>query len=88
MNDRDADAKEAIPRLLVAMFDKLAANRHKPHWRRQPPRELWGELCNEVIELLEEVVRDGTAEAVWAEAADVANLAMMVADAYTTQEKR
>ena len=66
-----------VDRLSAAQLSKLALNRHKLHWRDAsvPEAYLAERLMEEVLELLS---ADGP-EA-WAEAADVANLAAMIAE--------
>jgi hypothetical protein len=63
-----------------AMLAKLRENAHKPGWRSESRAHLLTRLREEYMELHDAIV-DGKPNAeVWREAADVANLAFMVAD--------
>ena len=68
-----------IAQLGQAQYQKLAANRHKRHWLDPEVTDayLLGRLKEEVAEL-EYAIMAG--ESRWPEAADVANLAAMIAD--------
>lgn len=61
---------------------KLNRNAHKLHWRSQSLQFLLGRLHEELIELRGAVAASGMPEDVLEEAADVANVAAMVADRY------
>lgn len=66
------------------MEAKLAKNRHKGDregWIRDRPTELSLRIEDELAELNDALKCDGP-DAVWGEAADVANFAMMVADSF------
>lgn len=76
--------RPVVQRFAEEMEAKLAANDHKPDWRNFAPEYLLARLHDEMVEL---------AKAMWdheygldvdvvAEAADVANFAMMIADRY------
>jgi len=67
--------------MATEMKTKLEANRHKLHWRspRVTTEYLALRLYEEVAELLA-AVRSGVRDHAWAEAADVANFAAMLAD--------
>ncbi|MEM1355957.1 MAG: hypothetical protein AAGH88_13870 [Planctomycetota bacterium] len=67
------------------MEAKLAKNRHKGDrlgWLKDTPASLVRRIDDERIELLAEIRSGGIALDVMDEAADVANMAMMTADAY------
>lgn len=68
-------------RMATEMKVKLEANRHKLHWRSPlvQTEYLALRLYEEVAELLA-AVRSGVRADAWAEAADVANFAAMLAD--------
>jgi malate synthase len=68
-----------VVRMAARMRTKLAANRHKRHWRDPEVTDayLLERLREEVTEL-EYAIMAG--EARWPEAADVANIAAMLAD--------
>lgn len=66
------------------MEAKLAKNRHKGDregWLKDHPQALWSRIDDEHLELYE-AIGGNDPEAVWKEAADVANFAMMVADSF------
>ena len=75
-----------VKRLAEVMETKLIANQHKEGWENEPVTWLLqrgeGEL-DELTEAIEELVVNGPspelADAVWREAADVANFVMMAA---------
>lgn len=72
-----------VARMAKEMEAKLRANNHKGNrvaWLRSSASELTSGLLQEVAELVESVVEHQPPEFVWAEAADVANTAMMLAD--------
>jgi NTP pyrophosphatase (non-canonical NTP hydrolase) len=64
------------------MEAELRINDHKGHWRHLSISELLDHLQDEVFELREAVSKGFGAETVLSEAADTANMAMMVADNY------
>lgn len=68
---------------------KLSQNRHKGDrngWIGDSPMDLYDRVKEETTELLVALANGGTWEEVALEAADVANMAMMVADAYVHQK--
>ena len=74
---------EAIGRFLPYMLGKLRKNEYKgDEWRYADPYMLIRRIREELVEIETAVSREVSAEAVWEECADVANMAMMVADAY------
>lgn len=64
-------------RMSYKMLEKLEANRERAHWKQSSGRYLFARLREEVDELIDAVDHG---EDVWAEAADVANFAAMIAD--------
>lgn len=76
----DSDAL-ILARFHVEMAHQLYANRHKSHWREESPAYLKRRLKEEVKELIG-AIDDScvSGREVTAEAADVANFAMMIAD--------
>lgn len=75
----------SVLRLALTMEEKLGENRRKGDregWLAQDLDALEGGLSEEVGELLMAVFNGESPEAVWREAADVANTAMMIADKY------
>jgi hypothetical protein len=79
MTRTEHEDNQLISDMSGAMRRKLAANRHKRHWLDPEVTDsyLLGRLKEEIIEL-EYAILAG--EARWPEAADVANLAAMLAD--------
>ncbi len=78
---RSAATEAALAvRMERAMREKLAIHTHKAHWSRATEMYLAGRLADEVGELLRAIAEGGSPSEVWAEAADVANLAAMLAD--------
>lgn len=71
--------RPAVLWFAVQMEKKLRMNDHKRHWSTCENGYLTTRLAEEGAELFE-AVDHGTSEAVIAEAADVANFAMMIAD--------
>lgn len=74
---------ERLERFRACMVDKLQQNLHKGDWSRHGFKDLLSWLRQEVIELEDELDReDGeiVPAKVAAEAADVANFALMIAD--------
>ncbi len=66
-----------VERLHSEMRKKLKANREREHWKQSSGRYLFARLREEVDELIDAV---NHGEDAWAEAADVANFAAMIAD--------
>jgi NTP pyrophosphatase (non-canonical NTP hydrolase) len=66
-----------VDRLAQHMRVKLAANSDRPHWEHSGGPYLFKRLREEVEELLQAI---NNGEDAWAEAADVANFAAMIAD--------
>jgi hypothetical protein len=62
------------------MLEKLRQNAHKPGWRAESRAHLLTRLREEYMELHDAIVDGNPSAEVWREAADVANLAFMVAD--------
>jgi NTP pyrophosphatase (non-canonical NTP hydrolase) len=75
----EADEWRLTARMMREMDAKLAANRHKRHWRDADVTDdyLMQRLVDECGELFV-AIKNG--EPRWAEAADVANIAAMLAD--------
>lgn len=83
---RDADQEaQTVAKLLGMMRLKLAENRHKQNWLSQTLEHLRFCLLQELREIDDAIDDCKTPDEIWREAADVANLAMMIADHY---EKR
>lgn len=78
------DERELADAMRAAMLRKLERNRGKLHWRdeRVTDQYLITRLREELAEL-EEAVASGSTHRTWAEAADVANFAAMLADRRT-----
>lgn len=82
----DVGGESSLVRTLSdAMLAKLAKNRGKRHWQDAAPTYLIDRLRQEVEELEQAIggyLEEGSADEndVWAEAADVANFAAMLAD--------
>ena len=79
-----AEERAMVARLAEAQRSKLRPHRDRAHWRTWGPDRFYVErLIGEAFELHEKII-EGTAtpEQVWAEAADVANFAAMLADRY------
>lgn len=68
-----------------AMLAKLHRDAHKGPWKHSDPMVLFTRLLDEAQELQAAVLKGEHPRAVLAEAADVANFAAMVADAYAHQ---
>jgi len=79
----DLAETELLEKITGHMQDRLEANSHKRNWRFFKTTELLDHLKDEVREL-ERALING--ENVWHEAADVANLAAMVADSAYERE--
>ncbi len=81
-----------VVKLSQLMLRKLEINRHKPDWMLEDVGNLIGKLMDEVEELIDavaacEVLGNSSHRdiEVWNEAADVANMAAMVANVTTGQ---
>ena len=85
-----ADRPEAalVARLAGEMRAKLAARRHKGGWRGESTTWLAQRLRDEADELEAAVIDRKPVADVWAEAADVAAFAAMVADVYEQEGNR
>ena len=71
--------RKTLPqRMSEVMLTKLEENHHKGHWRGCSSGYLLGRLYEEVGELYESISTEDGCH--WGEAADVANLAAMIAD--------
>ena len=71
---------------LSHMMERLRLNDHKGHWKDTPIQRLLLHEKDEMREL-EDAIRTGNSyEEVLSEAADVANMVMMVADNYKKEE--
>jgi hypothetical protein len=70
-----------LKRFVAVMSAKLAipSNQEKGDWRSKPDRALFASLLHELAELSAEM-DVGTMGSIVAECADVANMAMMIAD--------
>lgn len=71
-----------------AMLAKLQRDQHKGSWRDLDPMFLLTRLLGEVEEMQHALIAGAPPSEVLAEAADVANFAAMVADAYGTHYRR
>jgi hypothetical protein len=72
-------------RVAARMEEMLNVNAHKGGrgmWLNDDPRDLLARVRQEVDELEEALAAGASPKTVWEEAADVANMAAMVADAY------
>ena len=68
---------------------KLVANESKPDWKEEEYGSLLLGLHSEVYELLAEIASpQATVESIWCEAADVANLAAMIASHVAERKRR
>jgi NTP pyrophosphatase (non-canonical NTP hydrolase) len=79
---REPEERTLVHKLEKRMLHKLRKNQHKSHWREEPVDWLLMRLKEEVAEL-EQAVMCEPGESIWNEAADVANIAAMVADVCT-----
>ncbi|HEX2678005.1 MAG TPA: hypothetical protein VHM19_15230 [Polyangiales bacterium] len=89
-NARAASIPRIINGLARYMRLKLEENALKPPWRMESDNALIGQFRDECRELVEAVIYKHGAEAIAREAADVANLAAMLADnagAFTDEPK-
>lgn len=76
------DVRPAVVSFAWEMEKELKLNDHKGHWGNVPLSELLDHLKKEVAELEEAVTQNFSPESVLSEAADTANMALMVADVY------
>lgn len=77
------EVRPQVAAFAIAMEERLRANEHKGGWSACRPDWLWYRLMEEACELKNEIDKAGVAwngASVLHEAADVANMAMMVAD--------
>lgn len=87
-DDTDSGEPGVHPRPVIMKFArsmelKLRANDHKVHWRDMDAADLCAGLREEVDELFAEVEAERVDQgAIRLEAADVANIAMMIADSF------
>lgn len=72
---------------MVAKLDENSRKGTRLDWREDSPRDLLRRVRQEVEELAEVIEYDDPAE-VLEEAADVANMAMMVADAFAYRHRK
>lgn len=87
-NENELTLRPEVHAFAQAMERKLRANDHKPGWKQDDPGALMDRVEEEAIELrcaasawrISGLRRTTIAEHVLEEAADVANMAMMVAD--------
>lgn len=70
----------AVLSFAADMLRKLRANNHKAHWSTIDAAHLRSRLAEEVVELFAELDDGADPARVIAECADVANIAMMIAD--------
>lgn len=75
-----------VSRMAYEMQAKLAQHSDRPHWRTSEKGYLFERMVEEGAELLDAINR-GTADEVWAEAADVANFAAMLADSCSADDR-
>jgi len=76
------DVRPEVKDFAYAMEAELVENDHKGHWRDAPIEQLLDHLEDEVKELKAAIKLQMHPDEVLSEAADLANLAMMVADNY------
>jgi len=74
-----ADLRPAVRQFAERMEERLVANDHKGGWKGCSDRYLLSKLTEEYVELFRAVEHE-SAERVAKEAADLANIAMMLAD--------
>lgn len=77
---------DALAGFVQVMERKLRANAHKGGWRACSDAYLLRRLGEEKAELVAAIRRGAARAEVLAEAADVANFAMMIADTYEPPE--
>ena len=75
---------KAVKRFSAKMRDQLVDNLDKGGWKDESSAYLLRHLLEEVAELVQELDQ-GTPESIEAEAVDVANFAMMIADPERTR---
>lgn len=68
-------------------FEKLEQNSHKDHWGKERMNMLFYYLYQEITEIQSAMLTRESPEAVWREAADVANFVAMIADNYEKGKK-
>lgn len=79
--DSTTGLRPLVHRFALKMEEKLQRDDlRKGHWKKEGVSVLWACLLQEVKELEDALMSDATAEEITLECADVANLAMMVAD--------
>ncbi len=84
---KEKDTEEvvgAVERFSAKMRARLIANIDKGGWKAESSAYLLRRLLQEVAELVQELDQ-GTPESIEAEAVDVANFAMMIADPERTR---
>lgn len=86
MSRRESTELVLVSRIASVMRGKLAANRHRGSWLDIGLPELQSMLREEMIELLVAVSAKKKVSDVWQEAADIACIAAMIADAYEAVE--
>lgn len=74
--------RKSVARFGEAMVERLDANNHKYHWTHFDADHLCKRLVEELEELRLAMAQREPVDRVRAEAADVANFAMMVAETY------
>lgn len=80
-----SDTWETVQAFAREMEEKLSQNRHKGGWLTDDPLALLHRVMEEVVELQHAIDQGAPSGEIIEEAADVANMAMMVADAYSYQ---
>lgn len=78
-NDLQNYLRPGVVKLAQLMEYKLRLNDHKPDWTSEDLPSLFEKLEGETYELYDAINMETPRDA-WLEAADVANMAMMVAD--------
>jgi len=81
-----ADDDAAVDLFALDMKRKLAANVHKKHWDEVPMIYLYQRMLEEEEELYT-ALKEGNAQSIIDEAADVANFSMMLADRARRENK-
>lgn len=76
MSRRNYD--ELLTSATTAMLEKLRENEHKPAFDEVSFKDAFKGLCNEKMELAEELYSNRSLEQIRREAADVANYAAMI----------
>jgi NTP pyrophosphatase (non-canonical NTP hydrolase) len=79
--------RPVLARFAEEMESKLKANDHKGGWRNDSPWALLERLREEEEELATAIARCASPEEIRAEAANVANFAMMIADVFEALEE-